>query len=100
MPGKQAVIIGYSLCARLRSDLIAGTDPRMTSSFNLIGKVDQISFLGRGGKQLANTENEVLQTIRDVRPDIVALINGENDVGVDTGPEGLADRVMSLATRL
>ena len=73
----------------------------MTRSFNLIGKVDdQISFLGRGGKRVANIENEDLQKIRDVRPDIVALINGENDVGVDTGPEGLADRVMSLATRL
>ena len=46
MPGKQAMIIGHSLYASLRSDLIASADPRMTSSFNLIGKMDQILFLG------------------------------------------------------
>ena len=81
-----------------RSDLISDVDPRMTGSFNLIGKVDQISFLGRGGKRVVNVENEDLPQTHDVHPDIVALIIGENDVGVDTDPEGLAGRIMSLAT--
>ena len=79
---------------------ISGADPRMTSSFNLIGKVDQISFLGRGGKRVVNVENEDLPQTHDVHPDIVALIIGENDVGVDTDPEGVAGRIMSLATLL
>ena len=100
MPGTQAMVIGHSLCARLRSDLISGVDPRMTSSFNFIWKVDQISFPGRVRKRVANAENEDLQQIHDVRPDIVALIIGENVVGVDTDPEGLAGRIMSLATLL
>ena len=94
------MVIGHSLCARLRSDLISGVDPRMTSSFNFIWKVDQISFPGRVRKRVANAENEDLQQIHDVRPDIVALIIGENVVGVDTDPEGLAGRIMSLATLL
>ena len=72
----------------------------MTSSFKLIGKVDQISLLGRSGKLFANVENEDLPQTHDVHPDIVALIIGENDVGVDTDPEGLAGRIMSLATLL
>ena len=94
------MVIGHSLCARLRSDLISGVDPRMTSSFNFIWKVDQISFPGRVRKRVANAENEDLQQIHDVRSDIVALIIGENVVGVDTDPEGLAGRIMSLATLL
>ena len=100
MPGMHAMIIGHSLCARLCSDLISGVDPKMTSSFNLIRKVDQISFLGRVGKRVANVENEDLQQICDICPDIVALIIGENDVRVDTDPKGLAGRIMSLATLL
>ena len=69
----------------------------MTSSFNLIGKVDQISFLGRGGKRVVNVENEDLPQTHDVHPDIVALIIDENNVGVDTDPEGLVGRITSLA---
>ena len=72
----------------------------MTSSFNLIGKVDQFSFLGRGWKRVADVENEDLPQTHDVHPDIVALIIDENNVGVDTDPEGLAGRIMSLATLL
>ena len=47
----KAMIVGHSVCAKLQSDLIAGSDPWMEYSFRLAGKVDKIEFLGRAGKR-------------------------------------------------
>ena len=49
----KAIIVGHSVCARLQSDLIAGSDPWMECSFKLAGKVDETEFLGRGGNALS-----------------------------------------------
>ena len=49
----KAMIVGHSVCARLQSDLIAGSDPWMECSFKLAGKVDETEFLGRGGNALS-----------------------------------------------
>ena len=45
------MIVGHSVCARLQSDLITGSDPRMEYSFKLAGKVDKVEFLESRGKR-------------------------------------------------
>ena len=47
----KAMIVGHSVCARLQSDLITGSDPRMEYSFKLAGKVDKVEFLESRGKR-------------------------------------------------
>ena len=42
--------MGHSFGARLKADLTAGTDARLAPAFNLVGKVDNVLFLGTGGK--------------------------------------------------
>ena len=54
----KAMIVGHSVCARLQSDLITGSDPRMLYSFKLAGKVDKVEFLVRGGKRTEFEEKE------------------------------------------
>ena len=77
------MIVGHSVCARLQSDLIIGSDPpRMEYSFT--GKVDKIEFLGSGGKRIECVEKEDLKQIRDEGPNIVVLMIGENDIFLDT----------------
>ena len=87
------MIVGHSLCARLYSNLTTGTNPRMTSSFSWTVKMDQISFLGRGGKWMAHIKNKDLHKICEVRPDIVAFIIGENDICSNTDPKKLVHHV-------
>ena len=48
----KAIIVGHSVCARLQSDLVAGSNPQVEYSFKLAGTVDKIKFLGRGGNAL------------------------------------------------
>lgn len=84
------MIVGHSLCARLYSNLTTGTNPRMTSSFSWTVKMDQISFLGRGGKWMAHIKNKDLHKICEVRPDIVAFIIGENDICSNTDPQKIS----------
>ena len=56
----KAMIVGHSVCARLQSDLVSGSNPRMEYSFKLAGKVDKIKFLGRGRKCIECVEKEDL----------------------------------------
>ena len=95
-----AMIVGHSVCARLQSDLIAGSDPQIEYSFKLAGKVDTIEFLGRGGKCTECVEKEDLKQICDEGPNIVVLMIGENDIFLDADPEGFAGRAASLTTMM
>ena len=43
--------MGHSFFApRLKADFTVGIDARMARAFNLAGKVDNVLFLGKGGK--------------------------------------------------
>ena len=59
----KAMIVGHSVCARLQSDLVTGSNPQMEYAFKLAGKVDKIKFLGRGGKCTGCVEKEDLNFI-------------------------------------
>ena len=62
--------------------------------------MDKIEFLGRGGKRTECVEKEDLKQIRDECPNIVVLMIDENDIFLDTDPEGLAGRIVSFAAMM
>ena len=76
----KAMIVGHSVCARLQSDLIAGSAPRMEYSLKLAGKVDKIEFLGRRGKRIDCVEKEDLKQIPDEGPNQPQKVFNEGHV--------------------
>ena len=98
MPNRRAIIVGHPFCARLKANLTDGIDARTAPAFNLAGKVDNALFLCKGGKCINNVERIDFHMIQSDRPDIIILMVGDNDVFFDTDCEGLADRLVSLAT--
>ena len=70
----------------------------MAPAFNLAGKVDNVLFLGKGGKCINDVERIDFHMIRSDCPDIIILMIGDNNVFFDTDCEGLAGRLVSLAT--
>ena len=60
--------------------MTAGIDARMAPAFNLAGKVDEVLFLGKGGKCISDVERIDFHKIQSGRPDIIILMIGDNDV--------------------
>ena len=80
--------------------MTAGIDARMAPAFNLAGKVDEVLFLGKGGKCINDVERIDFHKIQSGRPDVIILMIEDNDVVaffLNTDCEGLAGRLVSLA---
>ena len=97
MPKRRAIIVGHSFCPRLKADLTAGIDARMVPVFNLAGKLDNVLFLGKGGRCINDVERIDFHRIQSDRPDTIILMIGDNDVFFDTDCDGLAGRLVLLA---
>ena len=83
MSKRRTVIMGHSFCTRLKADLTAGIDARMAPAFNIARKVDEVLFLGKGGKRLNDVEWIDLSRFHRIQSehrDIIKLRNGDNDV--------------------
>ena len=73
--------MGHSFCTRLKADLTAGIDARMAPAFNIARKVDEVLFLGKGGKRLNDVERLDLSRFHRIQSehrDIIKLMNGDN----------------------
>ncbi|KAL3862261.1 hypothetical protein ACJMK2_008243 [Sinanodonta woodiana] len=82
-----ALILGHSLCKWLERHLRLGSDHRLVPSFN-ITECCKVHMKGVGGE------------VHAIRPDIVILMIGDNDVNADTSPEAIAHKMVVLATFL
>ena len=60
--------------------------------------MDNVLFLGKEGKCINDVERIDFHMIRSDCPDIIILMIGDNNVFFDTDCEGLAGRLVSLAT--
>ena len=90
--------MGHSFCAHLKADLTAGINARLASAFNSAEKVDNALFLGKAGKCINDVERIDFHVIQSDCPDIIILMIRDNDVFFDTDCEGLAGRLVPLAT--
>ena len=55
--------------------------PEWRLFFNLAGKVDNVLFLGKGGKCINDVKRFDFHMIQSACPDVIILMTGENDVG-------------------
>ena len=91
--------MGHSFCARLKADLTAGNDARMAPAFILVGKVDNVPLLGKGGKCIDDVERIDFHMLQSVCPNIIILMTGVTYVFFDTDCEGSAGRERRLHQR-
>ena len=63
--------------------MTAGINARMAPVFNLAGKVDNVLFLGKGGKCINDVKRFDFHMIQSACPDITIHMIGDNDVFLD-----------------
>ena len=76
--------MGHSFCTCLKADLTAEIDARMAPTFNIAGTVDEVLFLGKGGKCINELEQIDFHWMWSDCPDIIILMIGDNNVFCET----------------
>ncbi len=95
-PAPTVLILGHSFIKRLRKDLEKNMIPGASPSFHLEGFAS-IHMNGVGGRTVASLRNENLNFIRQLKPDVLILEMGTNDL-IDSPPEVVGSAIDDLVT--
>ena len=92
------LILGHSFVRRLRDDLNAHFDVRAAPNFHL-PESGYVSLMGTGGRTVKKLRKHDLPSVRHLRPDIVILEIGTNDLSLEP-PEVVGSNIDDLARLL
>ena len=95
----RVLILGHSFVKRLYRDVCHRRIPRASLDFNL-QNVANIFFHGIGGRTVAKLVKHDLDVVRRVRPQIVLLEIGTNDLALNIRPESVGSAIEELVNTL
>lgn len=94
----RVLILGHSFVKRIQRDLNARFHPKAYSHFQFLGTAE-IHLHGIGGRKVATLQAHDLHVVRNLRPEIVILEIGTNDLSF-TSPEVVGSSIEELVRLL
>ena len=94
----KVLILGHSFVKRLQSDLEKKFDHRVSTTFGLVGTAE-VHLYGVGCRTVAKIKNYDLEVVRQLKPDVVILEVGTNDLS-SVSPEVVGSSIEDLVVTL
>ena len=93
------LILGHSICRRLKDYLLAGIDSKHQPNLKLKNS-STVAWHGVGGRTIGKIMKYDMHMIKTMRPDCLVLLAGGNDITEETDVEEVASKIVSFCSIL